>query len=172
LLQDDFGDEKMDAGPAPAASSAPSPFDEDTLVPKKSLVDDARFDVTAMVDLVFMMNIFFLVTWAEMARAEIDLPTARHCTAAERDKSIVFTITAGAGTPAIYIGDGTGGGQLSPGQIDQKVTTATEEGVRDGKDIVLIKAEKDVLLRDVAHVATVATAVKGTRLMLAVIEKR
>ena len=34
----------MDAGPAPAASSAPSPFDEDMLVPKKSLVDDARFD--------------------------------------------------------------------------------------------------------------------------------
>ena len=44
--------------------------------------------------------------------------------------------------------------------------------MRDGKDIVLIKAEKDVLLRDVAHIASVATAVKGTKLMLAVIEKR
>ena len=54
--------------------AAPSPFDDDMLVPRKSLADDARFDVTAMVDLVFMMNIFFLVTWAEMARAEIDLP--------------------------------------------------------------------------------------------------
>ena len=44
--------------------------------------------------------------------------------------------------------------------------------MREGKDIVLIKAEKDVLLRDVAHLASVATAVKGTELMLAVIEKR
>ena len=57
----------------------PSPFEENVLVPHKPLVDDARFDVTAMVDLVFMMNIFFLVTWVETALAEIDLPTARHC---------------------------------------------------------------------------------------------
>jgi biopolymer transport protein ExbD len=162
----------MDAGPSPAASSAPSPFDEDTLVPKKSLADDARFDVTAMVDLVFMMNIFFLVTWAEMARAEIDLPTARHCAKAERDKSIVFTITSANGAPAVYIGDGTGSGQLSPGEIDQRVTSAVEDGLREERDIVLIKAEKAVLVRDVAHIASVATAVKGTKLMLAVIEKR
>jgi biopolymer transport protein ExbD len=166
----------MDAGPAPAASSAPSAFDEDKLVPKKSLVDDARFDVTAMVDLVFMMNIFFLVTWAEMARAEIDLPLARHCAAAERSLSVVFTMTAptgaATGAPAIFVGDGTGAGQLSSGEIDQRVAAAVEDGVREGKDIVLIKAEKDVLLRDVAHIASVATAVKGTKLMLAVIEKR
>jgi biopolymer transport protein ExbD len=125
-----------------------------------------------MVDLVFMMNIFFLVTWAEMARAEIDLPTARHCAKAERDKSIVFTITAASGAPAVYIGDGTGGGQLSPGEIDQRVTAAVEEGLREERDIVLIKAEKAVLVRDVARIAGVATAVKGTKLMLAVIEKR
>jgi biopolymer transport protein ExbD len=161
----------MDAGPAPATNSAPSPFDEDMLVPKKSLADDARFDVTAMVDLVFMMNIFFLVTWAEMARAEIDLPTARHCAAAEKERSIVLTVLKGS--PAIvFLGDGTGSGQLSPGEVDQRVTTAVEDGVRDGKDIVLIKAEKEVLLRDVAHLASVATAVKGTKLMLAVIERR
>jgi len=161
----------MDAGPAPAASSAPSPFAEDTLVPRKQLVDDARFDVTAMVDLVFMMNIFFLVTWAEMARAEIDLPTARHCTAAQKEQSIVFTVLKG--TPAVvYLGDGTGSGQLSPGEVDQRVSAAVEDGVRDGKDIILIKAEKEVLLRDVAHIANIATAVKGTKLMLAVIEKR
>jgi biopolymer transport protein ExbD len=161
----------MDAGPAPATNSAPSPFDEDTLLPKKSLVDDARFDVTAMVDLVFMMNIFFLVTWAEMARAEIDLPKARHCSAAEKEKSIVFTIIKG--TPVtVFAGDGTGTGQLSPNEVDQRVSAVVEDGVRDGKEYVLIKAEKDVLLRDVVHIATIATAVKGTKLMLAVIENR
>jgi biopolymer transport protein ExbD len=160
----------MDAGPSPATNAAPSPFDEDMLLPKKSLADDARFDVTAMVDLVFMMNIFFLVTWAEMARAEIDLPTARHCAAAEKERSVVFTVLKG--TPAtVYLGDGTGSGQLSPGEVDQRVTAAVEDGARDGRNIVLIKAEKDVLLRDVAHLATLATAVDGTELMLAVIEK-
>jgi biopolymer transport protein ExbD len=158
----------MDAGPEPAASAAPSPFDEDTLVPRKSLGDDARFDVTAMVDLVFMMNIFFLVTWAEMARAEIDLPKAKHCKAAEQSASIVFTIMK---DHTVFIGDGSGGASISPGEFDQKVTSVVEDGVRDERNIVLIKAEKDVPLRDVAHLAGVATAVKGTQLMLAVIEK-
>ena len=65
---------EMDAGPSPVSNAPPSAFAESVLVPSKPLVDDARFDVTAMVDLVFMMNIFFLVTWVDMALAEIDLP--------------------------------------------------------------------------------------------------
>ncbi len=65
-------------------------------------MDDARFDVTAMVDLVFMMNIFFLVTWVEAALAEIDLPTARHCTRPDEDKSVIVTILKG---PRMYLGD-------------------------------------------------------------------
>ena len=86
---------EMDAGPSPVSNAPPSPFEENVLVPAKPLVDDARFDVTAMVDLVFMMNIFFLVTWVEMALAEIDLPTARHCAAADKEESVVLTITKG-----------------------------------------------------------------------------
>ena len=159
----------MDAGPSPVSNTPPSAFAEDVLVPSKPLVDDARFDVTAMVDLVFMMNIFFLVTWAEAAMGEINLPTARHCTAAREDLSVVFTILKG---PAMYLGDAKPGNALSPGEVDQRVTAAVAEGVREGKEIVLIKAEKDVALRDVAHVAGVATAVKGMKLMLAVIEKK
>jgi biopolymer transport protein ExbD len=162
----------MDAGPEPASNAAPSPFDDDTLVPRKPMSDDARFDVTAMVDLVFMMNIFFLVTWAEMARAEIDLPTAKHCAAAERSKSIIFAITKTDAGVAYFLGDGPGGRAISPGELDQQVTTLVEDAVREGKETVLIKAEKNVPLRDVAHLGSVATAVKGTELMLAVIEKR
>ncbi len=161
----------MDAGPSPAVDAEPSAFNDETLVPRKSMADDARFDVTAMVDLVFMMNIFFLVTWAELARAEIDLPTARHCTAATLSRSIVFTVMKG---PTVYIGDGAGGVALSPGEVDQRVATAIEDGKKseDNKDIVLIKAEKEVLLRDIAHLANIATASGGVKLMLAVIEKR
>jgi biopolymer transport protein ExbD len=162
----------MDAGPAPAANAAPSPFDEDTLVPRKALVDDARFDVTAMVDLVFMMNIFFLVTWAEMARAEIDLPKAAHCSAAAQARSTVFTIVNVSGSAAFYLGDSGSGGSIAPTELEQTVSGAVEEGLRDERDIVLIKAERDVKLRDVARLAGIATSVKGIQLMLAVIEKQ
>jgi biopolymer transport protein ExbD len=159
----------MDAGPSTPTTSAPSPFDENLLVPTKSLQDDARFDVTAMVDLVFMMNIFFLVTWVDMALAEIDLPTARHCAAADKEDSVVLTIMKG---PLVYLGDARAGGELSPGEVDQRVGAAVEDAVRDGRTIVLIKAEKEVPLRDVAHVAGVAIAGRSVKLMLAVLEKK
>ena len=120
----------MDAGPAPVSNAPPSEFAESVLVPRKPLVDDARFDVTAMVDLVFMMNIFFLVTWVGAALAEIDLPTARHCTAAPADTSVVLTITKG---PLVYVGDARPGSELSPAAADRRIGAAVEEGVRDGK---------------------------------------
>jgi biopolymer transport protein ExbD len=163
----------MDAGPEPAASNAaPSPFDGDMLVPRKALVDDARFDVTAMVDLVFMMNIFFLVTWAEMARAEIDLPRAKHCSAAERSTSIVFAITKPDSGVAFFLGDGPSGLPIGPNELEKKVTEMVEDAVREGRTTVLIKAEREVPLRDVARLAGIATAVKDTQLMLAVIENK
>jgi biopolymer transport protein ExbD len=161
----------MDAGPTPSLNETTSSFDDETLLPRKSLTDDARFDITAMVDLVFMMNIFFLVTWAELARAEIDLPSARHCTPAERKRAVVFTILKG---PVVYIGDSIAGKTpLRPGEVDGQIGEAVQKARReDSKDIVLIKAEKEVLLRDVAHVAGVATAGGGVKLMLAVLENR
>jgi biopolymer transport protein ExbD len=160
----------MDAGPSTPSSAPPSPFADDVLIPSKPLVDDARFDVTAMVDLVFMMNIFFLVTWVDMALAEIDLPTARHCAAADKEDSVILTIMKG---PQVFLGDASPANLLSPGEVDQRVTSHVEKEVRDGKTIVLVKAEKDVPLRDVAHVSGVATAVSGVKkLMLAVLEKK
>src|SRR5258708_26846432 len=76
----------------PAVSS---PFEDNPLVKRGPMHDEAKFDITAMIDLVFMMNIFFLVTTVTAALAEIDLPTARHCAPADRDNSVIFTILAG-----------------------------------------------------------------------------
>ena len=55
--------------PPPAASSTHDAFEENALIPRKPISDDAHFDITAMVDLVFMMNIYFLVAWIVAATA-------------------------------------------------------------------------------------------------------
>jgi biopolymer transport protein ExbD len=164
----------MDASPSGVPNLSAAAFDEDLLVARKPLVDDARFDITAMVDLVFMMNIFFLVTWITAALAEVDLPAARHCVAADSDASVVVTITKTAGdTPAVYLGDAKPGAEISPGEIERRVGDAVEAGMHEKpiRKTVLIKAEKEVRLRDVARIANVASAVKGTKLNLAVMEK-
>ncbi len=164
----------MDAGPAPMASARSSPFAAKGLSSHKTTAEDARFDVTPMVDLVFMMNIYFMVTWIGMALAEVDLPSARHCVPTDPEDAIVFTVTAGPGKGCtVYLG-GTGPeNALTGSEVDQKITSAVEAAQRDKKTTVMIKAERRVLFRDIAHLASVATGstIKGMNLTLAVMEK-
>lgn len=154
---------------SPSASS----LDDNPLVPRRPAHDEAKFDITAMIDLVFMMNIFFLVTTVTAALAEIDLPTAKHCAAADRDTAILITILTSPdrGPGRVIIGDADDGKPLPEGDEEQAVRAAVEAGVRADKKTVLIKAEKGVRLRDVSRIGSLAVAVPGTDLKLAVVEK-
>ena len=147
--------------------------DEQPLVPRRPLIDEARFDITAMIDLVFMMNIFFLVTTVTAALAEIDLPVARHCVPADRDESVIFTILAdGDRSPGrLYLGDGEVGRPVVDADAQERaVREAVEKAAREQKHTVLIKAEKSVRMRDISRIGIVATSIPGFELKLAVIE--
>lgn len=162
-------------GPALPISS-PSPLggglEANPLVPRRPLVDEARFDITAMIDLVFMMNIFFLVTTVTAALAEVNLPAARHCAPADRDNSVIITILApGDRGPGIVVVEDSKADLSDPDEQERAIREAVEAGVRSNRSTVLIKAEKGVRLRDVARIGAVAVSVPGTELKLAVIEK-
>jgi biopolymer transport protein ExbD len=151
-----------------------SVFDDNPLVPRRPMHDEARFDITAMIDLVFMLNIFFLVTTVTAALSEIDLPVARHCAPADRSTSVIFTILAGVdrGPGQLSIEDSAEGLSLADIEThERKIREAVEAGVRADKRIVLIKAEKSARLRDVSRVGAIAVSVPGTELRLVVIEK-
>ena len=158
-----------------SASHSPSLDDPDNpLAAPRKVEADANFDVTAMIDLVFMMNIYFLVTTLGAAAGELNLPAAKHCVAADRETSVIVSIIEGVDRSAgqVYVGDGREGEPLVELEEQEKaVRAAVEQGVRAQKNTVLIKAEKNVRLRDVARVAAAAAGVAGMELKLAVIEK-
>lgn len=135
---------------------------------------DATVDMTAMIDLVFMLNIFFLVTSIVTTLAEIDLPAAKHVIAADPETSVVFTILLDqpGRPPRVYLGDATDESKLLPADSQEEaIAAASEAGHREGKTAVIIKAEKAVPLRDIARIANIATSVEGMTLNLAVMEK-
>src|SRR5215467_13934174 len=164
-------------GPSLPAVSNPlldSGPDANPLVKRRPIHDEARFDITAMIDLVFMMNIFFLVTTVGASLAEIDLPAAKHCAPADRDTCVIVTILAApdGGPGLVHLDDDVSGRPLTDfEQQERRVRAAVEEGVRAKKMTVLIKAEKTVRLRDVARIGAIAAAVPGTDLKVSVIEK-
>lgn len=161
----------LSAAQSPLEDSGP---DGNPLVKRRPMHDEAKFDITAMIDLVFMMNIFFLVTSVTAALAEMDLPVAKHVMPSDPDSSIVFTIVAdtGSGSAEMTIDEGKETFLLADMDMHEKrIRDLIEAAVRADRKTVLIKAEKSVRLRDISRVGAVAGGVPGTQLKLAVIEQ-
>jgi biopolymer transport protein ExbD len=143
------------------------------LFPRRRREADAEFDITAMIDLVFMMNIYFLVTFITAALGEINLPPAVHAAALDPDKATVITVLAGPDwkTVFVYLGDGKKGTPIAePDDQVTQITSAVERAAAQGKTAVLIKAEKGIRLREMKRIGS-AAAREGMTLHIAITEK-
>jgi len=143
------------------------------LFPRLHQHSDAEFDITAMVDLVFMMNIYFLVTFITVALGEINLPAAAHAAPLDRDKATVITVLAGPDwrTVFVYLGDGKKGTPImEPDDQVNQIANEVERAAAQGKTDVLIKAEKGIRLREIKRISA-AAAHEGMKLNIAIIEK-
>ncbi len=142
---------------------------------KRCKVEDPEFDVTAMVDLVSLMNIYFLVSWVMTMANEVDLPAAKNCVPGDPEASVMVIVKKGdeRGSSVIVGEDGDGEVLTDRAAIFQKVEAAVKAGAKDAKvkDTLLIKAEKEVPLKDISHIASAAAAAEGFKLRLVVLEK-
>lgn len=148
--------------------------DDAPLIRKKKGHDEASFDITAMIDLVFMMNIFFLVTMVTTALDELDLPAAKNCVPVDEETAVVISLLKGI-TPSddarVFLGDGDNGEQL--GTLDEqehRIRTVVEESMAAGVNTVLIKAERSVSLDDVARTGRIVATIPKLELKFAVVE--
>jgi biopolymer transport protein ExbD len=142
------------------------------LIARKPDFETPEFDITAMVDLVFMMNIYFLVTFVTVA-AGLNLPAAKHCTALDGETAVIFTVTRSLDgkSAVVYIGDGMETEPIKDAaEQEKRIHEAVEQGIAEGKKNVLLKAEKKVRMADYFRIALAATA-DGVKLHDAVMEK-
>ena len=145
----------------------------DQFLPRKPHEETPEFDITAMVDLVFMMNIYFLVTYVTVAMSEIALPSANHVAALDGDSATIVTVmrSPDGRSLSVYLGDDTKSPPITdPAEQKKRVQQAVEQGMAGGKTDVLLKAEKKVRLGDLFRIAT-AAGVEGVKLHVAVTEK-
>jgi biopolymer transport protein ExbD len=142
------------------------------LLVRKRMHDDAEFDITAMIDLVFMMNIYFLVTFLTAALGEVNMPTATHVAALDADTAVTLTVLGtldGEGV-RVFLADGEKGEAITDAdEQEDRIRATVEEGAGAGKTAVLIKAEKKVQLRDLFRISS-AAAVEGIKLHVGVME--
>lgn len=142
---------------------------------RKTLENTAEFDITSMVDLVFMMTIYFLMTSVGAVLAQADLAAARHVTAADEERAVVLSlvIQGDLHSPVLFIGkDKEGEAITDPDVQAERVTASVEAGPvgDDGSITVIVKADKKVRYGDVMRIGRAIGAVENAKMNLAVLE--
>lgn len=141
-------------------------------------VEEADMDITPMIDVTFLLLIFFLVASRIDQNTSVELPPARHGTAVSAKNSVVLTVAASPdGEALVYKADGRDEAQritaVDPADQEDQIASYIEAGLTgpDAKPYVLVKAERRVKHADVVRVARAVRKAGGDALYVAVLEE-
>lgn len=150
--------------------------DEGPVLERRKLNDSAEMDITPMIDIVFLLLIFFLVCSTMSQSTAVKLPAARHGKGVDEQTAVIITIDGegGESKARVYLGDGTSG-ELLPDDHEvqaQRIAETVEAGFAEGKKAVLVKAAGKVKSGDVERVqqAAARAAQEGSSFYLGVME--
>jgi biopolymer transport protein ExbD len=131
---------------------------------------DQHIDMTPMVDVVFQLMTFMLLS-SQMSGGEVvDVPAAVHGIGVEKEASAVVILLppSEAGTQAkILLGDGLSAPQATD---DASIKRYLSDNVAAGRPRVIIQADGQVEHGEVLRVAAVVGDVEGASLHIAVQE--
>lgn len=139
--------------------------------------EEPDLDITPMIDITFLLLIFFLVATRIDSTASAKLPEARHGVSTQSARAVHFTVLGAADLPEVFTSSA-----MSP---ESRLSAASEEALRAAVeshaqsvvqahpeiDRILVFAAKDTPSRQVSLV-TSAAAKTGLPLFIAVIEQR
>jgi biopolymer transport protein ExbD len=136
--------------------------------------EDVDLDITPMIDMVFLLLIFFLVASTPDQLTAIELPPAQHGIAVSQSDAVIFTLgEGGLGAAPAYAADGRIPGTELPDETQersQRVRALVEQGFRENKTNVVIKGDKNVAHRDVDQLIRAVSQVNGVKIHLAVLD--
>lgn len=140
---------------------------------RRPLPTDSQLDITPMIDVTFLLLIFFLVASVPELQAALQLPTAQYGVGVSRRGAIPISIAGPDGGVRVYLSESTEGTALAGDESAQAaaVRAAVEAGLRDGKKEVLVRAERRLRHGDVARIVE-AASIEGVKVNLAVLELR
>ena len=137
-------------------------------ITNRQLPVDEELDITPMIDVTFLLLIFFMVTSTMKPEAQLQVPPAKHGQGVSMDMAVVLTIATSDGEPRIYLGDGVKDAPVGIGDVAAYV----DEHVKGGKSLLVIKADRELPSGFVEEVARAANEVEGiTKFYVAVKNK-
>lgn len=134
---------------------------------KKKKNEDADLDITPMIDVVFLLLIFFMVTSTMDDQKAADVPPAVHGVGADANKATIISVVAdeGGGVGRVIIGDDPSGEEIVNLEL---VRRHVQAGYNEGKELVIVKAERDVKEGRVQEVLKVLAEIDGLKFAIGV----
>ncbi len=131
-------------------------------------------DITPMIDITFLLLIFFLVSSRPDQTTAIHLPKAHHGDAVSQRFSTVISVGEGGLDQApVFRGDGKFPEMLlspDPQTRGEEIAQYIQGGVAEGKTDVVIKADRGVACRDIDGVLKAISKADGIKIYLGVLE--
>ncbi len=145
---------------------------------RKRFVSDAEMDITPMIDMVFLLLIFFLVASKIDQATSAKLPPARRGVAIAQENAIIVIVKQGSGNSVVVARrDGTAFSADLETQ-EEEIAAYVEAGLSGSPpferpmDTIIVKAEGSVKEGDVARVAQAIGRVTDTPMLnYAVVEQ-
>lgn len=124
---------------------------------------DADLDITPMIDVTFLLLIFFMVSSTMQSKPDLDVPAAAHGVGVEARGATLIVISGRAGVdPVIRLPDVDGA------TLDD-VRTAVETGLKSHqREEVIVKADREVPHGFVQEVIKAVQDVEGIRFSIGV----
>ncbi len=122
-------------------------------------------DITPMIDITFLLLIFFLVCSTLDQSSSVQLPPAYFGSAVSERDSTVITVDGSGMDSVVYLDGGTSGAPLSSNKETQEkeIAKAVEDGFRDGKSTVVIRASGDLFQAEVNRIETAVGTIPGVK---------
>lgn len=138
--------------------------------------EEVEMDITPMIDITFLLLIYFIVASTPDKQTAIQLPKADHGLAVSQLTSTLFTVgDGGLDNAPVFNADGKEPSAILSSDLaqqSQQIEEAVKQGFIENKTDVVIKADKSVAYRDVERVIKAASKVEGIQIHLAVLESK
>ena len=149
--------------------------DETPVLARRPVEDSAEMDITPMIDITFLLLIFFIVCSTMQQSSSVKLPPARHGKGVDEQMAVIITVDGEGGDeePRVYLGDGTTTEPLPQDHAAQEklIAEAVELGLEEGKTAILVKAARKLKSGDVERVSkAAASGADGNPFYLGVME--
>lgn len=134
---------------------------------KKKKKEDAELDITPMIDVVFLLLIFFMVTSTMDDQKTANVPPADHGIGVDTNRATIISVIAnpGGGAARVVLGDDPDGEEAGNLEV---VRRYVQSGFNEGKELCILKAERDVKEGKVQEVLKILTEIEGLKFAVGV----